>query len=91
MIGHHLLEGKLVNLPKPLAVLQRRDAASLNEAEGDSAMDVDEESERTTKARTPSWDIVAVVKRKMVFAKRPMPVVGKPSGTAPLSRVGSKV
>ena len=29
----------------------------------------------------PSWDVVAVVKRKMVFAKRPMPMVGRPSNT----------
>ena len=25
----------------------------------------------------PRWDITAVVRRKMVFAKRPMPMVGK--------------
>ena len=93
MIGHHLLEGKLVNLAKPLAVLHKRDSA-LGAPGGDSAsMEVDDDSPRTT-ARSKSWDIIAVVRKKMVFAKRPMPVVGASSGrtsnAAPLSRVGSK-
>ena len=85
-----MLEGKLVNLPKPLAILQRKDPTSPGEDVGASAMDVDEEESERTSARVPSWDIIAVVKRKMVFARRPTPVVGKPSGTVPLSRVGNK-
>lgn len=65
MIGHNLLEGKLVNLPKPLAVIHR------NAATAEDAMDVDHASQNT-----PSWDMVAIVKRKIVFSKRPMPIVG---------------
>ena len=86
MIGHHLLEGKLVNLPKPLAVLQRKD----DDPGADSAMDVDESTAGSLTGST-SWDIITVVKRKMVFVKRPMPIVGKPSSGVPLSRVGGKV
>ncbi|EMD33943.1 hypothetical protein CERSUDRAFT_107735 [Gelatoporia subvermispora B] len=67
LIGHHLLEGKLVNLPKPLAIMQRAPAASTDNLEDDTR-------EGSTNA---SWNIVAVVKRKMVFSKRPMPMVGK--------------
>ena len=90
MIGHHLLEGKLVNLPKPLAVLHRNDpppGGDGAQTRPGEAMEVDEPRDAGAK----SWDVVAIVKRKMVFSKRPMPVVGKPAGTAPLSRVGSKV
>ncbi len=93
MIGHHLLEGKLVNLAKPLAVLHKHGARSPSvdggeEESADMAMDVDD-GPRSTEAK--SWDVIAIVKRKMVFATRPMPLVGKSSGAAPLSRVGSKV
>ncbi|KAI0751887.1 Ctf8-domain-containing protein [Daedaleopsis nitida] len=108
MIGHHLLEGKLVNLAKPLAVLHRHVArspggeedAGLEHGAADSTMDVDVDADaggdaergRAKEARARSWDVVAVVKRKMVFAKRPMPVVGRPAaGSAPpVSRMASK-
>ena len=54
-------------------------------------MDVDDR-EQSSNGSATSWDIVAVVKRKMVFSKRPMPIVGKPASStgAPLSRIGSK-
>lgn len=54
LIGHHLLEGKLVTLQKPLAVLHR---AQPNEDDG------------------TSYDMIGLVRRKIVFAKRPMPVI----------------
>ena len=99
MIGHHLLEGKLVNLPKPLAVLHRHDPSAQSGTAQESAMDLDgEEPEKSASSKSASWDIVAVVRRKMVFSNRPMPIVGsakplssKPLSTVPLSRVGSKV
>lgn len=77
IIGHHLLEGKLVNLPKPLAVMQR---AVTTDAEGMGGDDSQECS------ATRSWNIVAVVKRKMVFSQRPMPMVGKVAPVAPGTR-----
>ena len=88
MIGHHLLEGKLVNLAKPLAVLHRARSEAHSE---EAAMEVDESFEaRSSSAETKSWDIVAVVKKKLVFSKRPMPIVGKTASAAPLSRIGNK-
>ncbi|KAI9059075.1 hypothetical protein FKP32DRAFT_1580677 [Trametes sanguinea] len=95
LIGHHLLEGKLVNLSKPLAVMHRREPASSPDAPTteDDPMSLDrEDSQRPAESDARRWDIVAVVKRKMVFSKRPMPIVGRPSGSAgaPSSRIGSK-
>ncbi|KAM5537807.1 hypothetical protein V8D89_008575 [Ganoderma adspersum] len=95
MIGYHKLEGKLVNLNKPLAVLHRHDSPPSGEnGDGqDAAMEVDEPEGHVRKAsEAKSWDMIAIVKRKMVFSKRPMPVVTQPDkkNSAPLSRIGSK-
>ncbi|KAI0352434.1 hypothetical protein OH77DRAFT_1409171 [Trametes cingulata] len=89
LIGHHLLEGKLVNLSKPLAVLHRNDHDPAASPASEETMAVDD-APRADSSGAKSWDVVAVVKRKMVFSKRPMPMVGKPSSAAPLSRIGSK-
>ena len=44
------MEGKVVKLPKPLAVMTRKNEKGVE------------------------WSIVGIVKRKLVFSKRPMPV-----------------
>ncbi|KAI0640642.1 Ctf8-domain-containing protein [Trametes meyenii] len=91
LIGHHLLEGKLVNLPKPLAVLHRNDHIPSLSEDVMTIDNNDSEYEQPKSKAVKSWNIAAVVKRKMVFSKRPMPMVGKTSSAAPVSRVGSKV
>ncbi|KAI0820692.1 Ctf8-domain-containing protein [Trametes gibbosa] len=88
LIGHHLLEGKLVNLSKPLAVLHRN-SHDPSEKETRNSLSV-QDTQETQPCGTASWDMVAIVKRKMVFSKRPMPMVGKPSAAVPLSRTESK-
>ncbi|KAI5122925.1 hypothetical protein M0805_007603 [Coniferiporia weirii] len=75
LIGHNLLEGKIVNLPKPLAVLFKKD------------IDVSGAGEDSKGGATCEYDMVAVVKRKILFSKRPMPIVNMMS--AP-SDFGSK-
>ncbi|KAI0090997.1 Ctf8-domain-containing protein [Irpex rosettiformis] len=69
LIGHHLLEGKLQNLAKPLAVMHKNSRES-SKPGGEMVQEVDSSS-------STEWDIVAVVRRKMVFTKRPMPMVGR--------------
>lgn len=78
-IGHHLLEGKLVVLPKPLAVLHRQHRRP--DRHQNARMDVDSRSDDGEGAgegesASVEWEVRALVRRKMVFATRPMPIVG---------------
>jgi chromosome transmission fidelity protein 8 len=83
LIGNHLLEGKIVTLPKPIAVLHRSD--TISSRRGDRRADhidedeqIDVEEEYLISSQNPvAWDVVAVVKRKILFSKRPMPIVGR--------------
>ncbi|KIY62404.1 hypothetical protein CYLTODRAFT_426951 [Cylindrobasidium torrendii FP15055 ss-10] len=112
-IGNHHLEGKIVSLVKPLAVLHKttspintdfasssythkpRSKSTLREETNpieneknaaEEPMDEDEEGDENAKAdldedmdgqaRETTWEAVAIVKRKIVFSKRPMPIKG---------------
>ena len=61
IIGHHKLEGKLVDLPRPLCMLRKRAAAD-GESAGDAAAAV-------------HYVVAGLVKRKLVFKNRPKPIV----------------
>ncbi|KAF7293763.1 hypothetical protein HMN09_01171600 [Mycena chlorophos] len=81
-IGHHLLEGRVTQLAKPLAVLQR----VVGEQNSVDDMDVDPTDDEETSQSAPSetqtttgWDAIALIKRKIVFSKRPTPIVGRPN------------
>ena len=90
LIGHHLLEGTIAPLPKPFAVILRTEGL---ENEGpeleDDAMIIDSLTSTTGPgghpttdvgdSTSPSWSVVGIVKKKIVFSKRPMPVMGKQS------------
>ncbi|KAI0312935.1 Ctf8-domain-containing protein [Amylostereum chailletii] len=87
-IGYHLLEGKVVSLPKPLAVLHRTSALPSHNLET--------EETSPTPFQPPSYTINAIVRKKLVFSKRPMPVVGSTSSFSqgngkPASTVGGRV
>lgn len=96
-ISHHRLEGKLVKLERPLAVIRHEPATTnhdeagadgsetdrskrlrLAEDEGlevDPSADVDEETGVEPLGR---HSIVSLIRRKMVFSKRPEPIVNLP-------------
>jgi chromosome transmission fidelity protein 8 len=42
-------------------------------------MDWDSGESEGGETSTASWDAIAVVKRKIMFSKRPMPIVGRPA------------
>ena len=63
----------MVELAKPLAVMKRSPPDVM---EGGEELP-DHDADLMATNQSPSWDIVAIVRRKMVFAKRPMPMVGK--------------
>lgn len=87
LVGHNLLEGKIVTLSKPLAVLRKRSpmksgaVAQVNAQ--DDIEDMDEEGARKINDFGESvedgtgleYDMVALVTKKLLFSKRPMPVV----------------
>ncbi|KXN91642.1 hypothetical protein AN958_12494 [Leucoagaricus sp. SymC.cos] len=81
LIGHHLLEGKIASLNKPLAILTRS-ATNVNSSSTiASSTDLlkPELKGRVTPTPRVQWKVMGIVKRKIVFAKRPMPIVGQPS------------
>ncbi|KAF8917238.1 Ctf8-domain-containing protein [Mucidula mucida] len=77
-IGHHLLEGKIVTLKKPLAIMHKTRPNQLDDDDGFPLDDSDDAGFSPTQKKV-GWQAVAIVKRKVLFAKRPMPIVGKSS------------
>lgn len=74
-----------MNLPKPLAILHR---PTTQEDQDDTMReDADGPGDQSSKG-SKEWNIVTIVKRKMVFSRRPMPMVGHV--TAPTSSSGRK-
>ncbi|KAI9428644.1 Ctf8-domain-containing protein [Lactarius indigo] len=89
-IGYHLLEGTIISLAKPLAVLQRVPTPSRSQMpppppQPDAAdKDIDmrcgddggEELGAASTAAATSYTIRTLVRKKIVFSKRPTPIVG---------------
>ncbi|KAI5992073.1 Ctf8-domain-containing protein [Pisolithus albus] len=80
-IGYHLLEGKVVSLTKPLGVLHKQACTPVDSVSTSSGGPSQEEVGTGTK-----WDVIAIVKKKLVFSKRPMPVAENSANKAPSSR-----
>ncbi|PLW57991.1 hypothetical protein PCANC_00737 [Puccinia coronata f. sp. avenae] len=70
-IGNHELEGKFVKLAKPLVVLRRQEIAEKRYP------GIDDSEDHGGRARKTShrFDIVDIIERKILFSKRPQPIV----------------
>ncbi|THH04527.1 hypothetical protein EW145_g5459 [Phellinidium pouzarii] len=86
MVGRNLLEGKIVNLPKPLAVLVKKSTGRKTQRAQSSNSDDAIETEGNFKGDGMcEYDMLAVVKRKVLFSKRPMPIVNMASVATDIS------
>ncbi|OAV88800.1 hypothetical protein PTTG_02678 [Puccinia triticina 1-1 BBBD Race 1] len=70
-IGNHELEGKCIKLAKPLVVMRRQQLVQIKYPGIDEAQN----SAGGTKETTNRFDIVDVIERKLIFSKRPQPIV----------------
>jgi chromosome transmission fidelity protein 8 len=76
-IGNHQLEGKVVPLAKPLAMMQKQQPpTSGNDDDDDDGNEVDGDASSNTKqpSAAASYDIVGIVRSKYLFKHRPRPV-----------------
>ena len=70
-IGNHELEGKCIKLAKPLVVLRRQELAEKKYP----GIDDSEAHVARTNATSHRFDIVDIIERKLLFSKRPQPIV----------------
>ena len=66
VLGHHLLTGKVLKLCNPIAVFAKQTRAN------DSTLSESDMSEKTF-----DYEVIALVKKKIVFASRPKPILVK--------------
>ena len=80
IIGHHILYGKVVNLEKPLVIMEKghvtddskvtnNSNTSTVTAAGDSAMEVDVKKTETV------YNVRAIIRKKLLFKSRPKPII----------------
>ncbi|KAA1084245.1 hypothetical protein PGT21_022351 [Puccinia graminis f. sp. tritici] len=70
-IGNHELEGKCIKLAKPLVVMRRQELAKKKYP----GIDESDHSAGGTRKTSNKFDIVDIIERKLIFSKRPQPIV----------------
>ncbi|PPR02604.1 hypothetical protein CVT24_002175 [Panaeolus cyanescens] len=80
LIGHHLLEGKIAPLAKPLAIFHRTGGSShrITGSGPSSSAEKDTSDDTPRKRRRTTRDGNGMVKKKIIFSKRPMPISSLP-------------
>lgn len=77
VLGHHVLYGKVVSLEKPMVLLKKKVSKTpsfTDEEESGEQMDNSGEKSEVAKTQT-EYLVSAVIKRKILFNKRPRPIV----------------
>lgn len=81
IIGHHVMYGKIINLEKPMVLMQKvRKAANrqvLMDEDELTSQKIETEPESTkdqTKLKT-EYVVKAIIRKKILFNKRPRPIV----------------
>lgn len=65
IIGHQLLEGELIKLEKPFLVVDRNSIREQNDSDQDALQS----------GENMLCDVVAIVRKKIVFSERPKPII----------------
>ena len=78
-MGYHEIEGSLIALKKPVALLRSRFAALDEQA---TAMETSDDIEGSKVCE--GFDIIGIVRKKYVFKHRPKAMISKPEATKKL-------
>mmetsp|Transcript_23527 Transcript_23527/g.51418 ORF Transcript_23527/g.51418 Transcript_23527/m.51418 type:complete len:140 (-) Transcript_23527:2-421(-) len=78
-VGYHEIEGSLIALKKPVALLRSRFATSDEEATPMQTSDDNDEAKVCE-----GFDIIGIVRKKYMFKHRPKALISKPEATKKL-------
>ncbi|GFN75171.1 chromosome transmission fidelity protein 8-like protein [Plakobranchus ocellatus] len=74
IIGHHILQGKVITLEKPLAVLVKSSRPDSGASEMDTRSD-DKLQPMTKPQSSTTYLVEAIITKKILFKTRPKPII----------------